>query len=153
MSSAKQLTVWTIVVMALSSGLVLAHSGATGIVKERMDVMSDVGKQMKAIAAIAKGQAAYDTQALKGAAEAIAAHARKIPELFPEGTDDHPSEARDTIWADWDAFAGLAKDLETAAAELAATADAASGPAEVRPFLVTIGATCKGCHEKFRVAR
>ena len=33
-------------------GASLAHDGATGIVKKRMDAMSDIGDQMKAMAAM-----------------------------------------------------------------------------------------------------
>ena len=42
--------------LAACAGLALAHEGATGVVKERMDLMKGQAKQMKLIGDMAKGK-------------------------------------------------------------------------------------------------
>ncbi len=139
--------------IALLSGLALAHSGATGIVKQRMDVMSDVGEQMKTIAAIMKGEVAFDGQVVSSAAAKMATHAEMIPQLFPEGSIDGPSEALPAIWQDWEEFTQLGSSLKDKAGALASVAQTAKSPTDLTEALVAVGATCKGCHEKFRLAK
>ena len=42
--------------LSVSCGLALAHSGATGIVKQRMDAMKDIAAQMKLIGAMVRAE-------------------------------------------------------------------------------------------------
>jgi hypothetical protein len=42
------------------TGVALAHEGATGVVKERMDLMKGQAKQMKLIGDMAKGKKKFD---------------------------------------------------------------------------------------------
>lgn len=101
----------------------LAHGGATGIVKERMDAMSAMGDATKAVAPMMRGEAPYDADALRQAAESFRSHAGEaMTSLFPEGSGGAPSEARDEIWENWDAFAALAEQLDTYAEGLALAA-------------------------------
>ena len=44
------------VVASITAGVALAHSGATGIVKERMDGMAAMQKAVKAVTPIMRGQ-------------------------------------------------------------------------------------------------
>lgn len=100
-----------------------AHSGATGIVKKRMDAMSDMGKATESLTKIMRGKQAYDAETVRTHAATIRSHAgTALIELFPEGSDGHPSEALPAIWSDWDRFSDLAQRLETLAAGLEAAA-------------------------------
>ncbi len=100
-----------------------AHSGATGIVKERMVLMDRLGKAMKNLNAMFSNQIAYDTASVKEAAGVIEQHAGEaMIKMFPEGTNKKPSEALTIIWQDWDEFKSLANQLETYAAALGAAA-------------------------------
>ncbi len=134
------------------AGAALAHSGATGIVKERMEAMEDLGADMKTIAAMLRGKAAYDQAGAIRAANDIAAHAEAIPGLFPDGSTDHPSEARETIWRDWDRFTGLASDLRQAADRMAADAEATLSEPFQQAF-ADAGRTCRDCHAAFRLKK
>ena len=68
---------------ALPSGL-LAHTGATGVVKERMELMKSVGAAMKVLAKMFKGEEAYDPDAVRKAATQIQGHGgQAITKLFP----------------------------------------------------------------------
>ena len=104
-----------------------AHSGATGIVKERMEAMKAMGDATKTVGAMFSGEASYDAATIREAAETIRGHAGSaMTELFPEGTNAAPSEAKETIWQDWETFAAMARQLEVMAEGLARAAD--NGP-------------------------
>lgn len=93
-----------------------AHSGATGVVKERMDAMKSMGKAVKAIKPMMTGEAAYDADAVRKAARTIAAQAGdEMTALFPEGSDEAPSEVLPTVWSDQERFEDLAEALQKAA--------------------------------------
>ena len=101
----------------------MAHGEATGIVKERMDLMKGIGDAMKRLAPMFKGQAAYDPEAVREAAQVIRSRAGDhITELFPEHSLQKPTEALPAIWEDWTAFEGYARDLETYSITLEAAA-------------------------------
>ncbi|WP_415886490.1 c-type cytochrome [Neptuniibacter sp. QD37_6] len=90
-----------------------AHGGATGIVKERMDAMEDMKGAMKTVSDMFKGKIPYEPVQVRVAAETINMHAgENLTKLFPEGSLDHPTEAKAEIWQDWDRFQHLSKELE-----------------------------------------
>lgn len=102
----------------------LAHSGATGVVKERMDAMKGMQEAVKRITPMVSGQATYDAGAVRSAAAEIAGHAGEaITSKFAEGTTGHPSEARPEIWSDWDQFQALADQLALTAQGLGLAAE------------------------------
>ena len=133
-------------------GLALAHSGATGLVKERMDAMKDIAARMKQIGAMMKGEQAYSADAAASAAAIIVEHAARMPSLFPDGSNDHPSEALAVIWSDWDRFTDSAEELTITATTLRDTAAGATSVEEIRLQFAAVGKTCSGCHEGFRKA-
>lgn len=91
---------------------VLAHGGATGIVKQRMDHMETVGDAMKTLTAMMRGKLDYDAAEVRSLAGTIADHGgESLTELFPEGSLDKPTEALPAIWQDWDRFTDLARQL------------------------------------------
>jgi cytochrome c556 len=155
-------------VFGLSSAA-LAHSAATGIVKERMDGMLVISKAMKTILAETQSDIP-DPEVLKEAARAIEDHAGEaMTKRFPKGSMDHPTEAKETIWENWDRFSFLAQQLDMKAKGLALAAGnpktgkpaeltgnrmlmdfATMGPDEVFTLL---GKNCTACHTDFRVKK
>ncbi|MBO6717345.1 MAG: cytochrome c [Rhizobiaceae bacterium] len=143
--------------LAAGSGVLLAgaiaayaHSGATGVIKERMDMMVDIAAQMKAVGQMIRGNSVFDADRAAEAAAAIADHAGQLPELFPEQTLAGPSEAAADIWDNWDEFVSLSEQLELKADALAeASVDAAEASDIVQQFRA-LGRTCQSCHEDFR---
>ena len=132
------------VVLLLAGFLLAAHGGATGIVKQRMDAMVDIGRAMKTIRdAIRRSE----PDAVRDAAARVARHAAEIPKLFPDGSFHSPSEALPAISADRAAFDALAAKLALAAYELASDA---SAPREAARELAD---TCKQCHTRFRLEK
>jgi len=101
-----------------------AHSGATGVVKERMEAMKSMGAAVKALKPMMSGEAAYDVEAVRKAAREIAAQSGdNMTALFPDGSDDAPSEVLPTVWTDRERFEYLADALEQAALGLEQAAD------------------------------
>lgn len=151
----------------------LAHSGASGIVKERMDQMGMIAKAMKTIGPMIKGAVAYDAAIVAEQGGVIAAHGGKtLTDLFPEGSIKGPSEALPAIWEDWEKFEALADDLSFWGGALAGAAENPRGEAagfgaisDERPDAAALAAmspdeafmrlarTCGGCHEDFRLKK
>ena len=76
-----------------------AHDHATGVVKERMEMMEAMAKRLKAIRE--RIDAKRYLAAIKADAEAIAAHAPHLVHLFPPGSTQKPTDARAAIWQNW----------------------------------------------------
>ena len=143
-------TALAIAIVAATATAVLGHSGATGIVKERMDLMKDVGAQMKAVGKMIEGETAFDPVGAASAARRIADHSRGVLAMFPEGSNDPPSEALPVIWEEWADFAQLVSDMETRAGALAESAEDAKDADAIRPQFAALGKTCSACHDDFR---
>jgi cytochrome c556 len=123
-----------------------AHDHATGVVKERMDMMTVIDKRTRAIAQRIKTK--RDLAAIKADAEAIASHAPHITHLFPAGSTQPPTRAGNAIWQNWADFESKTRALEDASRTLAATTpnDAAALGAAAAAMM----GTCDACHEKYR---
>lgn len=108
----------------LTASFALAHGGATGIVKERMDGMVAMQKAVKAITPIMRGQVGYDAGAVRAFATSVEEHSGEaMTKLFPEGSGGKPSEAKDEVWSDWEGFEKLAMELEILGQALSEAAD------------------------------
>ncbi len=139
------------VTIALSVGIAVAHTGATGIVKERMDGMGELASAMKRLSAIVKSGGG-DAIELRALGETIMVHSgAAMLERFPEGSLPDVSEASPAIWTDWQKFSEISMDLHSAASELMS---AAGTPKMDLPAIVQeIGATCGACHKDFRIKK
>lgn len=165
------------------SSILQAHDGASGVVKDRMDMMKDMGKAMKAMAPMMQGKADYQSFHVKEAARIIKEGSDHMPMMFPEGSEKAPSEASGNIWKDWTGFELNAKILSAYAAALEVNAgkasDASAGEtrgshghmgasdhmpdgmpnpghlAQMSPaaLFAAIAKTCSECHKSYRVKK
>ncbi|MCF8477108.1 MAG: cytochrome c [Pseudolabrys sp.] len=126
-----------------------AHEGATGIVKQRMDAMSDMAKRAKAMTK--RLRAGRGLAAIKGDAAMMQKMAREIAALFPAGSLSKHSEAREGIWQNWPDFTAKADALATEAAKLAAIAP--DNVAALRQQMQAVVGACGACHEDYRVKK
>jgi cytochrome c556 len=126
-----------------------AHDHASGVVKERMDMMEVMAKHLKAIRERIDGR--RDLAAIKADAEAIASHAPHIVHQFPPGSTQRPTEARGTIWQNWKDFERKAGNLEVESKKLSGVSpdDFAALSAQVH----AVSQACGACHEKYRAKR
>lgn len=119
----KKTTIIAALIVTSAAAAAFAHGGATGIVKQRMDAMSAMGKAVKAIVPMMRGETDYDENTLRSSAETIKNHAgSELTELFPEGSGGAPSETKDVVWTSWSEFSELAEQLEIYADGLARAA-------------------------------
>ena len=120
----KKTSILTVLVFTSAALAAYAHGGATGIVKERMDAMSDMGEAVKAITPMMRGETEFDAAVVRSAAKTIGNHAgAKLTELFPEGSGGAPSETKDSVWTNWNEFTEMADRLEVYADGLGRAAD------------------------------
>ena len=124
----------------------LAHKGAMGIVKERMDKFEASEKATKRIKqALSRGETAVVT----AEAEFLVSWAREMKSYFPENSNQTPSEARDEIWLKWDGFVGAIQSFENASKSLMDAA-ASEDPRAMRGAFREMTKSCKSCHQQFR---
>ena len=143
-------------------GQVMAHSGAMGIVKQRMDAMKTMGDQAKAVGDMLKGKSAFDLTAVEAAAQAFITHGEQIPALFPDTNESRTgskTEALPAIWENWDDFTALSTQLTENSRVLATvTSELSTGTQStdeqsraVRAAFFKASKSCSGCHERFRL--
>ncbi len=143
------LAIATLCMTVFSTGAVMAHEGATGVIKERMELMKTIGKNTKVIAPIATGAMDMDLKTVEKLADQIAKNAKAMLDKFPAGSNSHVSEAKDEIWQDWEKFTGLMKDLSTNAAALAKLAKDGE-EFELEEAFNKVRGNCRQCHRSFR---
>ena len=124
-----------------------AHSGATGIVKERMDRFVRSKDHLKSIKTHLQNS---DFNALLPLAAEIKDWAAEMPDYFPEGSNQKPSAAAAEIWVNFDGFKQAAKVHYDAADRLISAATSKDLDATIDAFSAT-AATCKSCHQTFRL--
>ena len=142
----------TIMLLAVlgNTANVIAHGGATGVVKQRMDSMSEMAGAMKAMASVVKGKQVFDRKVFIKGGKLIAGHSNMVVDLFPEGSIEGSSEALPAIWQHWDDFLSLSNGAKVQAEELVRMAQ---DGAELRPLtkqFVKLGGGCKACHKDYR---
>lgn len=140
--------------LSLLAVTAFAHSGAMGIVKERMDGMVAMGKALGTVGDMVKGKTTFEREAIAAAALAVERHAAEIPNLFPDTAKSRKgkmTEALPSIWERPHRFAALANELEARSARLAQIARTADRK-QIRAGFTDILKTCSACHQVYRRA-
>jgi len=150
----RNITVLGALPVLLLSGLFLfsevsAHGGATGVVKERMELMKSMGDRMKEMGDMVKGKVAFDSASIAASAEEIKQAAPDIAHLFPEGSSHKPSEALPRIWEKRGKFDELTENMILEAGKLNDVAIAGDRRSIMVQF-TKLGKTCSSCHTDFR---
>ncbi len=138
--------------LVAASMTAFAHGGATGVVKQRMDAMEVMGKAMKNLGAMFKGQADYDAGTIQAAAELIGQHAQDIPMLFPDSHESRhgkATEALPVIWEQKEKFEELAADMLRESMALSRVAGEGN-QRSVRLQFARTAKVCSACHTAFR---
>lgn len=133
-------------VVLVVSAAALAHDGASGIVKERMDRFSDSKDSAKAIRGALKSG---DFAGVETHARSLNAWAMELTTYFPEGSNPSPSEALDSVWTDWAGFSAKAGDYEMATARLISVSQTKDADATASA-LKQVMRSCKGCHDDYK---
>ncbi len=132
--------------------IVVAHKGATGFVKKRMDRMEAIGAEMKLIGAMVRGKKRFDGSKIAAASERIARHGRKMNKLFPKGSWKKPTHALPKVWKDWRGFTRAMNTMVRSATVLA-EAGRAGNKKRARAAHIALGKSCIGCHRTYRLKK
>ena len=138
-----------IVLASLAAGTAaFAHSGVTNPdVMNRMIGMSEMAKHMKVMGSMAKGETAFDADAVNTALAKLSEEASYVPSLFEPKAMDPKSEALPVIWDEYETFTGHAAKLEEVTARLSGSV---TSPDELGPAMREVGKACSACHSDFR---
>ena len=143
----KLIIVTTLMLASVTYVDAIAHSGATGIVKERMDYFKAMQGSLKKIRTHISNEN-YDS--IIPLANSIASWSKRMPDYFPAGSDIKPSEASPKIWSDFAGFAAAAQLNWEASISLAKAAEMGDRDAVINAFKDT-AASCKSCHKTYRL--
>ena len=147
----KKLSIIGVIGIVLSCAA-FAHEGhehATGVVRERMELMTDMGKRLLAISK--RLRANKELHSIGSDARAIKEASGKIAAQFPSGSTQFPTAAKPVVWQQWSDFTEKAKNLEIEAEKLS-TANPANGD-KLREQFRAVAFACDGCHETYRVPK
>ena len=128
------------------STVLWAHSGATGIVKERMDNFDDSKASMKLLKKAVRNN---DFATINQEAGSINRWAVQLTDHFPEGSNPPPSEALDLIWQEFEQFKQYA-DTQVKASEALQQAGINSDTGAAKKAFSELAKSCKGCHDNYR---
>lgn len=132
----------------LATGAAVAQNDP---IAQRKAILKDIGDATKPIAAMLKGEAAYDNAVVQKSLATIAVGSKKLPALFPDNSKTGgDTAALPKIWEDKATFDDLFVKLTAAASAAQGTiTDEASLKANIRPVL----GNCKSCHDDFRAKK
>ncbi|TYC49295.1 cytochrome c [Rhodobacterales bacterium] len=143
-----------IIAAVFTVGTAWAHGGASGVVKERMDAMSEIGANMKTIGKTLKAGGPVERNKISAAAGIVASHGGKeLTNLFPEGSLHEPTEASPEIWREWSRFSEYAGSLRSSALELKELTEAGADRQQLGAAFGSLAKSCKSCHEAFRIKK
>jgi cytochrome c556 len=139
----------SIVVGSLALGGGLGVALAADPAQERHLAMEQVNDAAQPLFAIAKKEAPFDAAVVGKNAGTILEKLKQAQGLFPAGSSGGKSRAKPEIWNDAAGFDKAMKDAQAAVTKLAAAKDEAAFAAAIG----ALGASCKGCHEKYRLPK
>jgi len=135
------------------AGIAFSHSGATGIVKERMDAMADMGDKSKLVADMFKDKLEFERVALADAADAFVLHGAQMAELFPDTEESRTgskTEALPRIWDEWDDFNNQVTEFIELSESLKDTVSKTEDVGQLKKAFFRTAKSCSGCHKQFR---
>lgn len=127
-----------------------ALAGVVEQVKARTDALHQLGAAYKAVM---DGTRANDMAKIRAASSQIGDASRAIYDWFPQGSGPQPgikTAAKPDIWAQPAEFR-KAEDAFSRQAESFQRVAASDDIDAIRKQALLLGATCKGCHDSFRV--
>ncbi len=105
------------------AAVAVAHTGASGVVLQRMNGMTAMKDTVAELAPMMQGAVPYDALIVSEGASVIASHAGEtMLALFPEGSLEGVTYAKPEIWSAWREFAATAEELRTYADALSEAA-------------------------------
>lgn len=138
----------TVFVASLLALGVTAAMAQSDVVKERQELMKQMGAQTRPIGGMLRGQEPFDLAKVQNSLKIIATSAEKVAPLFPENSKNvDKTEALPSVWENKAKFDSIRSKLhQDAQTALATIKDEASFKSEMPKVLQNCGA----CHNDFR---
>lgn len=127
---------------------------ASDVIGQRQEKFKSFGAAMKAISDSLRS-GSPDAAMIRTRAQYLAAQGPNIPGWFPKGSGPEAgvkTEALPVIWAQPADFRARAAAFTSAAQALEAAASSGN-PGAIGKATQELGATCKGCHDNFRLKK
>ena len=131
------------------SNAVLAHKGAMGVVKLRMNIMKVYAKNMKSISSITRQWGADSADKVDAVIKSFYSQETDFSILFPVGSHGGGSEASLKIWEKPEKFKSASDEFWQAIKVLDEVRIKNNKAAVVDSFR-KLGSSCKNCHKNFR---
>jgi cytochrome c556 len=154
MNSAIQRYLFGAVLAAAAAGFAVAAVAVDtdAVVKDRQATMKQQGKDLAGIKAFLTGKG--DQAAAQTGADSLTQTTRKIPSLFPPGSDkpspDGKFQPKPAVWQDWDKFLAAQKQA-VAKADALLAAVKTGDKAAIQSAFADLGKNgCGNCHTNFR---
>ena len=135
--------------LAIPPTSAMAHEPGTyesPIVEQRVKRFKQSGGDIQAI--FKKHLAAKNYVAIEQAALRMAAWGRQMPDAFPEGSNSVGADP--SIWENFSDFKNKSDAFANAAMRLKAVAGSRQAD-PVKAAAQALGATCKSCHQSYRI--
>lgn len=137
----------TIIALALFS-ITSAFAQNVEVIKERKDLLGQMGKAAKNPGKMMKQEIPFDAAAVQTALDTIIANAPKIAKLFPEDSKTGgKTEALPALWENKD---DVLERFEKLVADAKAAKDSVSDEFEFMETWPKVAGNCGGCHKKYR---
>jgi cytochrome c556 len=138
-------TIFVAGLLALGVGAAIAQSD---VVKQRQDLMKQMGAQTRPIGSMLRGQEPFDLSKVQAGLKVFSENSQKAAPLFPENSKNvGDTEALPSVWENKSKFeANMTKLHQDAQTAMASIKDEASFKAEMPKVLQNCGA----CHNDFR---
>ena len=125
---------------------------ATGVIRERVDLMKRFGKTMITLKHFISGQFTFDADRARHSFQEIQIGSGPgVTALFPVGSDVHPSGVLPTVWRDWDRFSALFQKMERTATDV--LAEKPLTRTSMAAGFRQIAGLCRSCHKDFRAEK
>ena len=139
--------------MFFAMSTVVAHTGASGIIKERMDAMSDMKDKAKLASDMLKGKTEFDANVITQVAETFVLHGSTMKSLFPDTEESQTGKttrALPRVWQEWDIFLSELQEFETNSNTLLQLTQSSTDINEVKKKFLQTTKNCSSCHKRFR---
>ena len=137
--------------LTLAAGSTCSQAGEIGdAVDYRQGIMNVLRHNVKSMGDMAKGKTEFDTTAFaRHSKDLAAASSLDLLAGFPEDSINEDSDAKETIWLDWETFQEKYKAMHEQSTKLAEVA-VNGNEAEMKMQFGSTAKTCKGCHDDFK---
>ncbi len=144
-----KLNVRTLIISAAVAAVAISTAYAqSASIAKRQNILKGWGDATKPVAAMLKGEAAYDGATVQKALAAYSTGAKELVGLFPDDSKTGgDTAALPGIWKDKAKFTGIYDKL---AADASAASAAIKDEASMKANFPKVLGNCKACHDDYR---